>query len=71
MIALRTRVLLIGVIAPLWLAAASTFGAATRITATAPAGGAANVCPDTLLRIAFDDAPTLGATGAISIFKTR
>lgn len=66
---MSTRLILIGPIG-LWLfLAASSFGAATKIIATAPADGARDVCPDTWLRITFDDAPTLGTTGTISIFS--
>jgi pectin methylesterase-like acyl-CoA thioesterase len=56
-----------GTIGLLLLAAVSALGAATKITATVPADGAVNVCPDTPLRITFDDAPTLGTAGTISI----
>ena len=36
-----------------------------------PANGATGVPVDTLLRIGFDSAPTLGATGTISIFESN
>ncbi len=40
---------------------------ALTVTATAPAGGAAGVCPDTLLTLTFDDVPRLGPAGRVRI----
>jgi len=60
---------LIGTMGPWLLAAVSSVAAAARITATLPADGAKNVCPDTPLRITFDEAPALGTHGTISIYS--
>lgn len=57
---------------PLYVALCAFFGlmnAALALTATAvfPANRATNVCVDTPLRITFDAAPTLGASGSVKI----
>jgi pectin methylesterase-like acyl-CoA thioesterase len=52
------------------LLAVSSVGAAIKIITTVPADGARDVCPDTLLRLTFDNPPTLGANGTITISST-
>lgn len=42
--------------------------AAPAVQSMYPANGAADACPDTPLRIVFDRAPTIGATGRIELF---
>ncbi len=46
--------------------------AASAISATnvSPAGGAADVCVDTPLSITFDQAPQVGATGRVRVFRS-
>jgi pectin methylesterase-like acyl-CoA thioesterase len=44
-----------------------TASAATKIISLEPTDNAPNICPDTLLRLAFDAPPVLGRTGLIRI----
>ena len=66
---MKTRLLTFGFL-PLILTFVLNSSAATKIFALQPPDGATNICPDTLLRLAFDAPPVLGRTGEIRITAT-
>lgn len=63
---MKTRFLTFAVL-PLLFTFLLNASAATKILTFQPPNGATNICPDTLLRLAFDTPPVLGRTGQIRI----
>lgn len=63
---MKTRLLILAFL-PLLFTSLFNASAATKILTFQPPDGATNICPDTLLRLAFDAAPVLGRTGQIRI----
>jgi pectin methylesterase-like acyl-CoA thioesterase len=66
---MRKRCFLAEALLASWLSSTFCFGAPPQVTSTIPADGARDVCPDAPLRLTFNEAPSLGTNGTISIYS--